>query len=228
MPAKYPNCLSWSAKAHTNNTAGRVTPGQQTRASADINFGYLRRQRHARRRSEGVVGIVLARKLAARLKAAGLIASETLPGDDVTEDALPEFVKEHAWGHHASYLPHRTARGWRVVQRLRARGQRPARRDASVFPASRVSSSAPVYDRQKAADVIGVEAATTPALGRTVHTLRIADCSSDCRIQIGRDAAINIQFAINPQSPINLQSELCNHNASRAAWIQDVEFDVVS
>ena len=174
MPAKYPNCLSWLVlKAHTNNTAGRVTlRSADPRVPPDINFGYFSEGNDTRGEDlKGVVaGIVLARKLAARLKAAGLIASETLPGDDVTEDALPEFVKEHAWGHHASCTCRigRQEDGGVLSSDFKVHGVSGLRVvDASVFP--RIPGffivSAVYMIGEKAADVIGAEAATTPALG---------------------------------------------------------------
>jgi choline dehydrogenase-like flavoprotein len=174
MPAKYPNCLSWLVlKAHTNNTAGRVTlRSADPRVPPDINFGYFSEGNDTRGEDlKGVVaGIVLARKLAARLKAAGLIASETLPGDDVTEDALPEFVKEHAWGHHASCTCRigRQEDGGVLSSDFKVHGVTGLRVvDASVFP--RIPGffivSAVYMIGEKAADVIGAEAATAPALG---------------------------------------------------------------
>ncbi len=100
------NALTWVVlKGHTNNTGGEVTLN-----SADpldppqINFHYF---------DEGtdpggtdlkavVEGVKFARTLTAPLKQKGLIAKEELPGDEVTDADLPEFVRSHAWGHHAS------------------------------------------------------------------------------------------------------------------------------
>jgi choline dehydrogenase-like flavoprotein len=49
-----------------------------------------------------VEGIRLVRRMSAGMKP-GLIAEEELPGDSRTSDAdLKAFVRDHAWGHHAS------------------------------------------------------------------------------------------------------------------------------
>jgi choline dehydrogenase-like flavoprotein len=49
-----------------------------------------------------VEGIRLVRRLSAGMKP-GLIAEEELPGESRTSEAdLKEFVRDHAWGHHAS------------------------------------------------------------------------------------------------------------------------------
>ena len=48
-------------------------------------------------------GVKFVRRMAAGLKAQSLIAREELPGDDVASDAqLRQFVRDNAWGHHAS------------------------------------------------------------------------------------------------------------------------------
>ena len=50
-----------------------------------------------------VEGIKFVRKLTAPLKREGVIAEEELPGDAVQSDEdLAQFVKDRAWGHHAS------------------------------------------------------------------------------------------------------------------------------
>jgi choline dehydrogenase-like flavoprotein len=40
--------------------------------------------------------------MTAGLKARGLVAAEELPGESVGDAELPDFVRRHAWGHHAS------------------------------------------------------------------------------------------------------------------------------
>jgi choline dehydrogenase-like flavoprotein len=50
-----------------------------------------------------VAGVKLVRALTRRLAEDGLVAREELPGSDVESDAaLTTFVRDHAWGHHAS------------------------------------------------------------------------------------------------------------------------------
>jgi len=50
-----------------------------------------------------VDGIRFVRRLTAKLRGEGLIAEEESPGPEVESDAdLKQFVRSHAWGHHAS------------------------------------------------------------------------------------------------------------------------------
>jgi choline dehydrogenase-like flavoprotein len=172
--AKHPNCLTWVVlKAHTNNTAGQVTlRSADPRVPPHINFRYFDEGNDSSGNDLRAVtaGVVLARRLVAGLKAKGLLAAEELPGDAITEQALPDFVEQHAWGHHASctcrigrredggvlsgdFMVHGVD-GLRVV-------------DASAFP--RIPgffiASAVYMIGEKAADAIAVNAATTAARG---------------------------------------------------------------
>ena len=135
------DALTWVVlKGHTNNRGGCVTitsPNPRVRPS--INFRYFEEgtDREGDDLRSVVSGIRLVRRMTAGMKP-DLIAKEELPGDDVQSDAdLRRFVRDHAWGHHASctcaigpeasggvltadFKVHRT-QGLRVV-------------DASVFP----------------------------------------------------------------------------------------------
>ena len=104
--AEHRNRLTWSIlKAHTRNRTGVVKL-----RSADptepplIDFGYFS---HANDPNEAdlravVDGIRFARRLAAPLLRSGAIAAEEVPGPHVqTDDDLAQFVRDHAWGHHA-------------------------------------------------------------------------------------------------------------------------------
>jgi choline dehydrogenase len=102
--AEQQNYLTWVVlKAHTRNRAGEVTlRSADPRDPPDVNFRYF---------CDGgehdlaavVDGIRFVRKLTTKLKCDGLIAEEELPGEDVQSDQqLQEFVRDHAWGHHAS------------------------------------------------------------------------------------------------------------------------------
>jgi choline dehydrogenase-like flavoprotein len=106
-----------------------------------------------------VEGIRLVRQLSAGMKPQ-LIAAEEMPGDGISsDDDLQQFVRDHAWGHHASctcaiglearggvltgdFKVHRTE-GLRVV-------------DASIFPRAPgfFIASAIYMAAEKAADVI--------------------------------------------------------------------------
>jgi choline dehydrogenase-like flavoprotein len=165
--AQNPNCLTWVVlKAHTNNTAGEVTlRSTDPRVPPAINFHYFDEGNDSRGDDAKAVakGISMARKLAAGLRKEGLIAREELPGDDVPDDKLIDFVRDHAWGHHASCTcrigPRESggvlASDFRVhgVERLRVV-------DASVFP--RIPgffiASAIYMIGEKAADAIAADA----------------------------------------------------------------------
>lgn len=136
------NYLTWAVlKAHTNNLAGEVTL-----RSADpldvpqINFHYF---------EEGtpdgdedlnsvVDGIRFVRVLTDRLRQKNVIAEEALPGSALqTDDDLRQYVRNNAWGHHASCtcpIGPREAGGV-LDSRFRVYGTTGLRIvDASVFP----------------------------------------------------------------------------------------------
>ncbi len=102
--AESPATLTWCVlKAHTANRAGQVSlRSADPRDPPLVDFHYF--QDGAEEDLRGVVpGSRLARRMAAPLRRRGLIAREELPGDDVrTEEELARFVRDNAWGHHAS------------------------------------------------------------------------------------------------------------------------------
>jgi choline dehydrogenase-like flavoprotein len=162
------NYLTWAVlKAHTNNRAGEVTlRSSDPRDPPEINFRYFDEGTDDGQQDlDSVVdGIRFVRKLTAPLIRQSFIAEEVLPGKQIeTDEQLREFVRTHAWGHHAScscaigpveqhgvldaaFRVHGT-RGLRVV-------------DASVFP--RIPGffivSAVYMIGEKAADVILADA----------------------------------------------------------------------
>jgi choline dehydrogenase len=159
-----PNCLSWVVlKGHTNNTAGAVTL-----RSADpldppaINFRYFEEGNDATGDDlrAVVAGVKLVRKMTQQLKAQKLIAREESPGEDVQSDEqIAAFVRNQAWGHHASCTCRIGPRdlGGVVDTNFRVHGTEGLRVvDASVFP--RVPGlfivSAVYMIGEKAADVI--------------------------------------------------------------------------
>jgi choline dehydrogenase len=157
------DCLTWVVlKGHTNNRGGWVRiVSANPRVRPEINFRYFEEG------TDGsgddlratVEGIRLVRRLSASMKPR-LIVEEELPGDRVaSDDELKQYVRDHAWGHHASctcaigpeagggvlttdFRVHRTER-LRVV-------------DASVFPRSPglFIVSAVYMIAEKAADVM--------------------------------------------------------------------------
>ena len=100
------NHLTWVVlKAHTNNRAGTVTiTSANPRQRPAINFRYFEEGSDATGDDlQSVVdGIRLVRRMSAGMKP-GVIAEELFPGDRVeSDDDLKTFVRDHAWGHHAS------------------------------------------------------------------------------------------------------------------------------
>jgi len=150
------NYLTWVVlKAHTRNRSGEVTLGSSDpRDMPDVNFNYFG-EGGAEDVAAVVDGIRFVRRLTAKLKVQGLIAEEELPGDHLqSEEDLTQFVRDHAWGHHASCT---CAIGTVVDSEFRVRGvQRLRIVDASVFP--RIPgffiASAVYMIGEKAADVI--------------------------------------------------------------------------
>jgi choline dehydrogenase len=162
--AKDLNCLTWIVnKAHTRNRAGVVSlRSADPRDPPDVVFRYFDEGDDAAGEdlASVVEGIRFVRRLTARLRERGLVAREELPGDDVQEQgALEQFVKDNAWGHHASCTcpigPRET--GGVLGSDFRVHGTRGLRVvDASVFP--RIPGfflvSAVYMVAEKAADVI--------------------------------------------------------------------------
>lgn len=105
--ADHLNYLTWAIlKAHTNNTAGVVALRSADPTDTPyINFHYFDEGNDASGADlkSVVEGIKFVREVTAPLIKQGLIAAEELPGVHVqTDDELAEFVKNQAWGHHAS------------------------------------------------------------------------------------------------------------------------------
>ena len=152
-------------KGHTANTGGRVTlRSADPRDRPDVNFHYFDEGRHTGDDDvEAVVaGIEFVRKATAALKRQGLIAEEELPGRRAAVD-LRQFVRDHAWGHHASCTCRigPRDRGGVLTSDFRVHGTEGLRVvDASVFP--RVPglfiASAVYMIGEKAADVIATAA----------------------------------------------------------------------
>jgi len=165
---KNPNCLSWVVlKGHTNNTAGRVTlRSADPRVPPHISFRYFTEGSDATGDDLRAVveGVKLARAMAKRLKAQGLIAKEERPGDAIqTDEQIATFVRNEAWGHHASCTCRIGPRelGGVLDSNFRVHGTEGLRVvDASVFP--RVPGlfivSAIYMIGEKAADVIAASA----------------------------------------------------------------------
>jgi choline dehydrogenase len=167
--AEHLDYLSWTVlKAHTRNRAGEVSlRSADPRDPPAVNFRYFEEGDDA----EGedldsvVAGIRFVRRTTERLKQDGLIAEEELPGAHVQSDeALKDYVRANAWGHHASCscaIGPRAAGGV-IDGDFRVHGTEALRVvDASVFP--RIPgffiASAVYMIAETAADTIRADAA---------------------------------------------------------------------
>jgi choline dehydrogenase len=105
--SRYHDRLTWAVlKAHTRNRAGCVTlRSPDPRDPPLVNFRYFEDgDDGAGRDLQAVVeAIQLVRQMTAPLIASGMIAEECAPGPQVqTAAALADYVRDTAWGHHAS------------------------------------------------------------------------------------------------------------------------------
>ena len=165
---EHKNYLSWVVlKGHTANTAGEVTlRSNNPRDTPMINFKYFDEGNDALKEDLKAVveGVKLVRKLADSLRKQGRIAEEEMPGPSFdTDEKLTEFVKNHAWGHHASCTCPigLRERGGVLSGDFKVYGTEGLRVvDASVFPRAPglFIASAVYMIGEKAADVIIAEA----------------------------------------------------------------------
>jgi len=163
--------LTWAVlKAHTRNRAGRVTlRSSDPREMPRVNFHYFEEgDDTAEEDLQAVVqAIQFVRGLTAPLMERGLILEELTPGRDMnTPEALAEYVRATAWGHHASCSCKIGAAndGGVVDSAFRVHGVRRLRVvDASVFPhiPGFFVASAVYMVAEKAADTILADAART-------------------------------------------------------------------
>jgi len=101
------NYLTWVVlKAHTHNCAGTVRlRSADPLDTPEIDFCYFTEGNDASGEDlQSVIdGIRFARTLTELLRAEGVIEKEELPGEErVSDQELGDFVKDNAWGHHAS------------------------------------------------------------------------------------------------------------------------------
>jgi choline dehydrogenase len=159
-----PEFLSWAVlKAHTRNRAGTVRlRSADARDTPEIDFHYF----EAAHDPDGddlraiVDAIKFVRQVMAPLVRSGAVSPEQVPGPDVAcDEALARYVRDNAWGHHASCSCPIGApeQGGVVDSRFRVHGTQGLRVvDASVFP--RIPgffiASAVYMIAEKAADAI--------------------------------------------------------------------------
>jgi choline dehydrogenase len=132
--------LTWTLlKAHAANRAGRVTlRSVDPREPPDILFNSFAGAGAEDDLAAVVAGIRFIRRMTAHLIANNVIEAEVLPGPgNATDEQLAGFVRDHAWGHHATgtcAIGKREAGGV-LDGALRVHGTRGLRvADASVFP----------------------------------------------------------------------------------------------
>jgi len=156
--------LTWAVlKAHTKNRSGTVKlRSADPRDLPLVNFHYFEEGDDARGEDLRAVvdAIRFVRRMTAPLIARGLIAEEQAPGPAVnSDDELAEYVRNTAWGHHASCScaigP--AVQGGVLDNDFKVHGTRGLRvADASVFPLipGFFVASAVYMVGEKAADVI--------------------------------------------------------------------------
>jgi choline dehydrogenase len=139
--AQHSCMFTWAVlKAHTVNRAGTVRlRSADPRDTPDIRFRYFDEgDDTAQQDLDAVVtGIEAARSIMTCL--GDDVEAELVPGEDVrTQDELRSFVRDQAWGHHASCtaaMGRRSDPGAVLDSRFRVHGTRGLRVvDASVFP----------------------------------------------------------------------------------------------
>ena len=132
--------FTWAIlKAHTNNTAGRVSlKSNDPQETPNIEFHYFKEGNDAKGEDLDAVvkGVEFVRQM--NLKLQDFIGTEIKPGPDNTGDKLRQFIQDEAWGHHASCTNKIGADGDSKAvldSRFRVRGVKGLRVvDASVFP----------------------------------------------------------------------------------------------
>ncbi len=105
-PPSDPESFTWfTLSGHTQNTGGTVTlKSSSPRDTPEINFNNFEDGNDSKGQDiEALLrGVKMARKMAA-LGADGSAEGEMSPGPDCkTDDDLRQFIKNEAWGHHAS------------------------------------------------------------------------------------------------------------------------------
>lgn len=166
---RYRDRFTWAIlKAHTSNTAGRVTLRSKDPTDMPrVDFHYFGEGNDTSGDdlSAVVAGMEFVREMNQRLQARGLIKAELVPGPAYdTPEKLRQFVQDEAWGHHASCTNKIGADNDPEAvldSRFRVRGTQNLRVvDASVFP--RIPGyfivSAVYMISEKAAEVITADA----------------------------------------------------------------------
>jgi choline dehydrogenase len=173
--ARERNRFTWAIlKAHTLNTAGKVTlKSDDPRDVPYVNFRYFDEGNDASGDDlEAVVeGVEFVRRMMSRARE--VIERELVPGESVnTREQIREFVRNEAWGHHASCTCKMGPEDDEMAvvdSSFRVHGTRNLRVvDASVFPCipGFFIVTAVYMISEKASDVILADAAAEPGFVR--------------------------------------------------------------
>ncbi len=139
---RHHNVFTWAIlKARTNNTGYVRLASANPCEQPEINFQYFGDgQRNPDPDLEAVLsGVHFARRMNSQLAQLGTISDEQIPGPACqSDDQLREFIRNEAWGHHASCTARIGASGDSMAvldSRFRVLGTQGLRVvDASVFP----------------------------------------------------------------------------------------------
>ena len=162
------NYLTWAIlKAHTHNRSGTIRlKKNDPRETPDVQFHYFLESEKDDPQQHDLEAVVEAVRFVRSMNSRNDdICSEVLPGEDKQGDELKKWIRDNAWGHHASCscpMGKRAEEGAVVDSRFRVFGTKGLRIvDASVFP--RIPGLfivTPIYMiSEKAADVIIEDAA---------------------------------------------------------------------
>jgi choline dehydrogenase len=104
---RFRNRFTWAIlKAHTNNTAGKVSLRSANPCERPlVDFHYFSEGNDATGADLDAVvaGVDFVRGMNRRLTTLGLIGDEMLPGPQIDDrEKLKQFIQNEAWGHHAS------------------------------------------------------------------------------------------------------------------------------
>jgi choline dehydrogenase len=137
--AEHRDRFTWAIlKAHTRNAAGTVTlRSADPRDTPDIDFRYFEGVGADDDLEAVVDGVETVRNINRRCD--DIVEKEIAPGDDIrTRDDVRQYIRDHAWGHHACGTSKMGPAGdptTVVDSRFRVHGARNLRVvDASVFP----------------------------------------------------------------------------------------------
>jgi choline dehydrogenase len=163
--------LSWAIlKARTANCTGAVTlASDDPRDPPRIEFNYFQCDPDGGDVKAVAAAVEMVREAAAPLLDGHLVTEEICPGRDVRGEALEQWVRDNAWGHHASCTCPMGPldKGGVIDSRLRVHGVKRLRVvDASIFP--RIPGyfivSAIYMAAEKAAEMILEDSLLVPAM----------------------------------------------------------------